>query len=615
MQAAAALRLRVVGEECVNRYAMKYLLPYGAVIAVFALLAACNRNEVIVSDPAPVIELDAQSGVYTVKVGREVTIAPRVSHADGAVYSWLVDGVAAGSGPTLSATFDVPGQYYVTFRVETPAGYDEEELRIDVVALAPPVISFAAPAEGLDLAAHVEYLFEPEILHGEEAVFAWTLDGEPVGTEPSYTFQCAEQGTYLLRLEATNEDGTGSAEVTLRVLSRAPLIVLFDKPCLTAEAGVRSVSLGRGLCLRPRVENAVAPEYAWSLDGMPIEGADDPSYNYLPSERGTHTLAVTVSDPDGIEAGAVTRAVRTTGRVSVSASVAVTCYGEESSVRRAAIAASSPACNRVYEYLPAPGQFVNDPASGFSGSENDMAAATAYAERRLAAGTYVSLGGFGGSIIVGFDHSIERSSDPAAYDFAVAGNQFLDGSEPGIVWVMQDTNGNGLPDDTWYELRGSESDASGTLYDYAVTYYRSASGMGIPWRDNRGTTGSVEYLPEFHDQPSYYPSWVEADSYTLVGTRLAPNGFYDAQSGIWRNEAYAWGYVDNAGEDSASGGNEAAARADVCFRIANAMNADGSDADLSFIDFIRVQTAVNATAGWIGENSTEVFGFTDLHLR
>ena len=38
-------------------------------------------------------------------------------------------------------------------------------------------------------------------------------------------------------------------------------------------------------------------------------------------------------------------------------------------------------------------------------------------------------------------------------------------------------------------------------------------------------------------------------------------------------------------------------------------------ANLKYIDFIRVQTGVNAKAGWLGENSTEVFGFTDENIN
>ena len=63
------------------------------------------------------------------------------------------------------------------------------------------------------------------------------------------------------------------------------------------------------------------------------------------------------------------------------------------------------------------------------------------------------LGGWGGYIVVGFDHSIENKG---GYDFSIKGNAFDSSNEPGIVWVMQDVNGDGLPNDEWYELKGSE---------------------------------------------------------------------------------------------------------------------------------------------------------------
>ena len=50
------------------------------------------------------------------------------------------------------------------------------------------------------------------------------------------------------------------------------------------------------------------------------------------------------------------------------------------------------------------------------------------------------------------------------------------------------------------------------------------------------------------------------------------------------------------------------------FRISDAMNVDGSQARLAYIDFIKVQTGVNSKAGGLGEVSTEVFGFIDRSL-
>lgn len=69
--------------------------------------------------------------------------------------------------------------------------------------------------------------------------------------------------------------------------------------------------------------------------------------------------------------------------------------------------------------------------------------------RTDAENTWVSLGGWGGYIVVGFDHSIDNSSSgyKGGYNFSITGNAFKGSSEPGIVYVMQDTNGNTLPDD------------------------------------------------------------------------------------------------------------------------------------------------------------------------
>ena len=130
--------------------------------------------------------------------------------------------------------------------------------------------------------------------------------------------------------------------------------------------------------------------------------------------------------------------------------------------------------------LTAPGQFINELVSGgFTGTETSPEAAVAYAEERMKKNTWVSLGGWGGYIVVGFDHSIDNSSSgyKGGYNFSITGNAFKGSSEPGIVYVMQDTNGNTLPDDEWYELKGSEYGKEETVQDYAVTYEAFASNV------------------------------------------------------------------------------------------------------------------------------------------
>src|SRR5690606_33774042 len=80
----------------------------------------------------------------------------------------------------------------------------------------------------------------------------------------------------------------------------------------------------------------------------------------------------------------------------------------------------------------------------------------------------VTLGAFGGSIVLGFDHIVSNVAD--ADDIIIYGNASATGAEPGTVWVMEDTNGNGKPDDIWYEIKGSEYGKEGYISNYTVTY-------------------------------------------------------------------------------------------------------------------------------------------------
>ena len=169
---------------------------------------------------------------------------------------------------------------------------------------------------------------------------------------------------------------------------------------------------------------------------------------------------------------------------------------------------SSPYSDRVIAYVPAPGQFINDAMVGFDGNETGPQAALEYADRRLhsvdaSLRGMVSLGGFGGYIVVGFDHSIQASGGYGGYDFSITGNQFSGSSEPGVVWVMPDENGNGEPDDgPWYELRGAYSDSS--VRSYSVTYYRpDREDTAVRWRDSEGHEGEIARVSS-HPQ-SYYP--------------------------------------------------------------------------------------------------------------
>ena len=561
---------------------MKRLIIF---LLLFPLFAACNKDEVITADPLPTITLDSPTGVYTVKCGQSLTLRPTINYADRV--SWIMDGTTLSTSPTYTFTSDREGTFYLLLRAENATGTAEEEMRIEVVALAPPHISFAVDSSGeMTLLVGQEYTFEPVIEGVETATLEWRLDGAVVGDEPTYTCSFDSAGDHTLSLRAENEDGSDEQSLTLHVVEHAEATIHI--------ATTRNVALGRTLWLEPIVEGFADAAYSWQIDGEEV--STDPLFAFRPAAEGEYDILLTVSDSDGQKA---------------DAAIHVECCPAEGKYMRSPTAASQREWHKVYEYLPAPGQFINEPQSGFADVSTE-AAALAYAEERLAAGKYLSLGGFGGYVVVGFDHSIVAGDD---YDFSIAGNMYEGSSEAGIVWVMQDTNGNGLPDDEWYELRGSEWGSDRHRRNYAITYFRpTSSDSAVQWRASDGTSGTIAHNTS-HTQPYYYPLWLDVESYTLSGSMLAPKTSVNAATGNQVNEAYAWGYADNMGSDAAKvDSTDGQTAIKSYFKIANAVNVDGSTAGLRYIDFVKVQTSINHVAGALGEISTEVLGFEDENM-
>lgn len=260
--------------------------------------------------------------------------------------------------------------------------------------------------------------------------------------------------------------------------------------------------------------------------------------------------------------------------------------------------------SEVDEYVPAPGQFINTLPAYEEG--DDAASMAKKCTERIAGDTksLVSLGGYGGYITFHFDHSIANVE--GSKDFAVYGNAFKGSSEPGVVMVSRDDNKNGLPDDQWYELRGSvDEDSIGkVVYNYEITYKYDAM-KDIPWTDNQGSTGYV-YRNNYHKQ-EYYPLWLTGSDLTFKGTLLPKNGVDTSGKGTyWVLSAFAWGYVDNQPNTDVDG---------CGFDISWAVDEDRNSVTLDRIDFVRVYNGMNQTCGWLGETSTEVIGAEDLHLE
>ncbi len=544
-------------------------------LIVFALTGCREQRDSL----PPVIVLQQQ--LYETVVGEPVTVTPEYENCgEETVYLWTCEGETLSTGPALTFESGERGEYWILLTVGNSAGEDKAELRIDVYETMPPEVSLPGASRGFSVLQDSLLMLAPEVSSALPVAYSWTVDGKEVSTDSVYTFPTGETGTFEGRLRVENRDGADEVEFTVEVLSPGEAFSwTFDR----TEYGICS---GRSLLLRPLdIEHPFDAVYTWSVDGAEVQSGEAPEFVFELTAEGSHAVNVTMRN----------------SYTAASQDLTVTVLPAEGTYFRAADASSNASISKVYEYTPAPGQFINDGVTLTTQEE-----ACSYAFERLSQGQFVSLGAFGGYLIAGFDHSVESSTD-GGFDLQITGNAHSSSSEPGIIWVSQDENGNGLPDDTWYELRGSEYGKPETWQDYAVTYYRpSSNGTSIEWTDNRGSSGTVDYIPAYHSQETYFPLWITAESYTLRGTRLEDRLVDENGNGsLWIGHPFDWGYADNwSGTDP-----------DIDkFRISDAVRWDGEPADLTYIDFVKIQCGVQAKGGWTGEQSTELTLIRDLHI-
>ncbi|MCB9847600.1 MAG: hypothetical protein H6814_04225 [Phycisphaeraceae bacterium] len=288
---------------------------------------------------------------------------------------------------------------------------------------------------------------------------------------------------------------------------------------------------------------------------------------------------------------------------------------------------SSEFATEVIDYTPAPGFYINDslfndPAMALGppvgGATDDPTNTNA---------KIVSLGGFGGSITLGFDHMVlDHPANPFGMDAIVFSNAFWAGTDPTQRWaeaahieISLDANSNGIADDTWYLIQGSSLPAP------ASGVWREQD-----WDDDPQTMTPPDVIDDYPD-PMIYPnigSMYTTGAYELPSEFAAvvlvnPNGSGATQ------EAH-WGYADlsptlakpssestgsfytrpddpmTVGITPGSGGGDA-------FDIAWAIDpVTGNPAQLAGFHFIRITTAVQFETQQFYEISAEIGGVADV---
>jgi hypothetical protein len=333
------------------------------------------------------------------------------------------------------------------------------------------------------------------------------------------------------------------------------------------------VEVGKPLPLVPNIINDEKTSYTWEVNGEIV--ASSKSYTFIPSKIGNYSLQLKVSNDIGSDSKTI--------KISVFSNF-------------------SPYITKVFDYKYGPGQHATLIPSDWKGDDF-------IGQPWTGTKIYTSLGGWGGYIIAGFDHTVKNGD---GVDFAVF-TQPGAGSEPGVVFVMNDTNNDGIPNDgEWLEIRGSEYNNAETIHDYQVTYYKPIGNGNVTWKDNKG--GSGELIPGYDSPSWWWGGYGDKTEVVFSGVKLPKayiNSSTQANSENWiiRPGLFTFGYAEcyyNLDYNNSLKAN--------LFDISNAVDKNGNKVSLSGISFIKVQSGVFQVAGWLNEVSTEVSGAVDLSL-
>ncbi len=552
------------------------------------IMTACSDDEAgeLMGDPD--FTFNSDTGEYQVKLGREVKLSAHVTNATDAYYTWKHDGKIVGTDTVYMFPGRQLGEKFVNFRVDAGNGSVEKQVKVTVVDKLPPKITISSSSvaycdQAMELAAEAQYT-------DGTTTFEWSYEGEVVSRDSIYVFKQKEIDIYSVALKVTNEDGVDVKNVNISVIPDEEPMIFFDNgeyvlPSEIREKKARTMTcpIGKNLVLAPvRFGIGDKAVYEWTVDGS-VQSETSLFFNFTPSVQGKiYEIGVTAID----------------GNKTASTVVKVQCTEPENTFFRETTDKSSYISNHCFSFIPAPGQFISFNQN--QTAEDARRQIQAALDRGAGEGGYLaSLGAWGGYFILGFDHSVKNNHDGEP-DFDMTGNPLGKyWCECGVVWVSQDENGNGIADDTWYELKGSETGKPGIVQRYALKYYRpTKEKTDVLSIDN---DGNLTFLRRnaYHPESGYYPWFMKEEYYILTGTCLG-NQF--TTEGLELNWGFDWGYVDNINDPTG-------------FRIDNAIQQDGSPAKLEYIDFVKCHTAQMGQGAAVGEVSTESSAAIDVRLR
>ena len=229
-----------------------------------------------------------------------------------------------------------------------------------IIYLEPaPVIQWDNPDGSYSLKVGTSLVLSPIVLYDTDAQYQWLMDGQTVGTYKTYEFRAVEPGTFGLTFRVIRENVSVERPVTLHVFDKTPPVIFLAVP-----ADGFTVATGDTLLLNPAIEQEENTRLLWEIDGQ--EAGRERTCIFYKETAGTYIVSLLAENEDGSDE--LLFAVHVINSEDIPPEEDPDTDPPSDKYFRPADPQSAADWSEIFDYTPAPGQFINDKdMAGFSG--------------------------------------------------------------------------------------------------------------------------------------------------------------------------------------------------------------------------------------------------------
>jgi len=204
-----------------------------AFLGLALAVSSCKKDDTI---PKPLIENSKTA--FEIYTDESVSIEPKVTSEGESTYKWVEDEKEISKEPILVYTSKEVKEHTISLTVINDGGESKIDYTVNVKAIPLPTVEIPNKDGKVNAKIHSETTITPTIKSIRNVTYKWVLNEETLSTEKILKYTFKKEGTFNLKLIATN--ASGSTEKVIKVETSnyfANGVFVLNEGNMTSESG------------------------------------------------------------------------------------------------------------------------------------------------------------------------------------------------------------------------------------------------------------------------------------------------------------------------------------------------------------------------------------------